>query len=202
VRLNQFKTMDAALRDIGQPAETFLAAGEGHGSRNPTTSPNCIAAWRSSWTNTSVRARSDGRRSNASRSSQRKKGGPMAALFFRLSAGDQSNSAFQCVRIHAATWLTLAVVLPAPRHPDQRGEHARTAASRTIAARQWRTATCPPTDCRSSCERGLQQGSGSSLARAARVRRLHAKVIRPCNALAHLQLQRIDAIVRARRSGA
>jgi len=35
VRLNQFKTMDAALRDIGQPAETFLAAGEGHGFSNP-----------------------------------------------------------------------------------------------------------------------------------------------------------------------
>src|SRR5207342_1677869 len=41
-----------------------------------------------------------------------KKGGPMAALFFRLLAGDQSNSAFQCVRIHAATWLTSRSYFP------------------------------------------------------------------------------------------
>lgn len=35
VRLNQFKAMDAALRDIGHPPETFLADGEGHGFVNP-----------------------------------------------------------------------------------------------------------------------------------------------------------------------
>ena len=35
VALNQFRAMDKALRDIGQPAETFLAAGEGHGFANP-----------------------------------------------------------------------------------------------------------------------------------------------------------------------
>lgn len=35
VRLNQFKRMDAALRDAGRPAETFLAPGEGHGFSNP-----------------------------------------------------------------------------------------------------------------------------------------------------------------------
>lgn len=34
-RLNQFRAMDKALRDIGHPAETFLAAGEGHGFANP-----------------------------------------------------------------------------------------------------------------------------------------------------------------------
>jgi len=35
VRLNQFRAMDAALRDAGHPAETFLAAGEGHGFASP-----------------------------------------------------------------------------------------------------------------------------------------------------------------------
>lgn len=35
VRMNQFKKMEAALRDIGRPAETFLAPGEGHGFANP-----------------------------------------------------------------------------------------------------------------------------------------------------------------------
>jgi dipeptidyl aminopeptidase/acylaminoacyl peptidase len=35
VRLNQFRAMDAALREAGNPAEAFLAAGEGHGFANP-----------------------------------------------------------------------------------------------------------------------------------------------------------------------
>ena len=33
--MNQFKAMSAALRDAGQPAEEFLAAGEGHGFAKP-----------------------------------------------------------------------------------------------------------------------------------------------------------------------
>ncbi|BCT91356.1 prolyl oligopeptidase [Lysobacter helvus] len=35
VRMGQFRAMDKALRDIGQPPETFLAPGEGHGFSNP-----------------------------------------------------------------------------------------------------------------------------------------------------------------------
>jgi dipeptidyl aminopeptidase/acylaminoacyl peptidase len=35
VRMNQFRAMEAALRETGKPAETFLAAGEGHGFANP-----------------------------------------------------------------------------------------------------------------------------------------------------------------------
>ena len=35
VRMNQFRAMDAALRSIGQPAETFLGPGEGHGFASP-----------------------------------------------------------------------------------------------------------------------------------------------------------------------
>lgn len=35
VRMNQFRAMDAALREAGRPAETFLAPGEGHGFSNP-----------------------------------------------------------------------------------------------------------------------------------------------------------------------
>lgn len=35
VRMNQFRKMDAALREAGNPAETFLGAGEGHGFANP-----------------------------------------------------------------------------------------------------------------------------------------------------------------------
>jgi len=35
VRFGQYRAMEAALRDIGQPAETFLAPGEGHGFSNP-----------------------------------------------------------------------------------------------------------------------------------------------------------------------
>ena len=33
--LNQFKAMDAALRDAGKPVETYLASGEGHGFVKP-----------------------------------------------------------------------------------------------------------------------------------------------------------------------
>ena len=32
---NQYKTMEAALRTIGKPAETFVVAGEGHGFVKP-----------------------------------------------------------------------------------------------------------------------------------------------------------------------
>ncbi len=32
---NQYKAMDAALRTIGKPAETFVVAGEGHGFVKP-----------------------------------------------------------------------------------------------------------------------------------------------------------------------
>lgn len=35
VGMNQFRAMDAALRDAGNPADTFLGAGEGHGFSNP-----------------------------------------------------------------------------------------------------------------------------------------------------------------------
>ena len=35
VGMNQFRAMDGALRDIGQPPETFLGTGEGHGFANP-----------------------------------------------------------------------------------------------------------------------------------------------------------------------
>lgn len=35
VRMNQFRVMDDALRNIGHPPETFLGAGEGHGFSNP-----------------------------------------------------------------------------------------------------------------------------------------------------------------------
>jgi dipeptidyl aminopeptidase/acylaminoacyl peptidase len=35
VGMNQFRTMESALRDAGNPAETFLGAGEGHGFANP-----------------------------------------------------------------------------------------------------------------------------------------------------------------------
>jgi dipeptidyl aminopeptidase/acylaminoacyl peptidase len=35
VRMNQFRAMDRALRDVGNPPETFLGAGEGHGFANP-----------------------------------------------------------------------------------------------------------------------------------------------------------------------
>lgn len=35
VRMNQFRKMDGALREVGNPAETFLGAGEGHGFSNP-----------------------------------------------------------------------------------------------------------------------------------------------------------------------
>ena len=35
VRMNQFRAMDGALRDIGKPAEVFLGPGEGHGFSNP-----------------------------------------------------------------------------------------------------------------------------------------------------------------------
>ncbi len=35
VRLGQFREMESALKDVGQPPETFLAAGEGHGFVNP-----------------------------------------------------------------------------------------------------------------------------------------------------------------------
>ena len=33
--MNQFRAKDAALRDAGNPADTFLGAGEGHGFANP-----------------------------------------------------------------------------------------------------------------------------------------------------------------------
>ena len=35
VRMNQFKAMDAALKEAGRPADVFLAPGEGHGFANP-----------------------------------------------------------------------------------------------------------------------------------------------------------------------
>jgi len=35
VGMNQFRAMDGALRNAGNPAETFLGAGEGHGFSNP-----------------------------------------------------------------------------------------------------------------------------------------------------------------------
>ncbi|MCC8362194.1 S9 family peptidase [Lysobacter sp. A6] len=35
VGMNQFRAMDGALKDAGNPAETFLGAGEGHGFSNP-----------------------------------------------------------------------------------------------------------------------------------------------------------------------
>jgi dipeptidyl aminopeptidase/acylaminoacyl peptidase len=35
VRMNQFRTMDSALRDIGQSPETFVASGESHGFVKP-----------------------------------------------------------------------------------------------------------------------------------------------------------------------
>ena len=35
VRMNQFKAMEGALKQIGQPAEVFLAPGEGHGFAKP-----------------------------------------------------------------------------------------------------------------------------------------------------------------------
>ena len=35
VGMNLFRAMDAALRDAGNPADTFLGAGEGHGFSNP-----------------------------------------------------------------------------------------------------------------------------------------------------------------------
>jgi dipeptidyl aminopeptidase/acylaminoacyl peptidase len=35
VRMNQFKAMEAALKEAGQPAEVFLAPGEGHGFAKP-----------------------------------------------------------------------------------------------------------------------------------------------------------------------
>lgn len=35
VGMNQFRAMDAALRDAGNPADIFLGAGEGHGFSNP-----------------------------------------------------------------------------------------------------------------------------------------------------------------------
>ena len=35
VGMNQFRAMDGALKDIGQPPEVMLGAGEGHGFANP-----------------------------------------------------------------------------------------------------------------------------------------------------------------------
>jgi dipeptidyl aminopeptidase/acylaminoacyl peptidase len=35
VGMSQFRAMDGALRDVGNPAEVFLGAGEGHGFSNP-----------------------------------------------------------------------------------------------------------------------------------------------------------------------
>ena len=138
----QFNALKQAFAAAGTPdRDDGRRRARATASTSRRTAPNSIAAWKHSWTSTSVRARSKPR---VGRQQER---AASAALFHSSSSARQRLVMLAQPRCET---VDLGVVASGPGQPDQVGEHANTNIENSVG-RRWRSAGSSRMDSRSSC---------------------------------------------------